>query len=305
MEYHIDRRIVLNQDSEFTNLYEWSLQELDAEGNKVGRDQIPWDWTLYFTATELALIDTLAIEPDFQKPPDDETRVVRAKRSIRAKLSPGDPWERGRHNDTAYSMFGTDRTVSSFDLFIETVDEVDPKCTVWGGVSYTTDIDFRDETIEDSIIFYLYVRPDVFAEYAEKISVSAIDEAVLRVSGVDGFYSDWSPAVSTEEIKVLTREKEHSVEIPSDCPLDPPRLGNVREAELYLRRIRKFDSTSPNGSEDSDWLDDDDGDVAEQHFSSSQNQKLSMIDPRAIDLLSSVRAAAWVIAVLLLLILLT
>lgn len=252
MENHIDRRVVLSQDSEFKGLYKWSLQEQDADGKKIGRDQIPWDWGLYFTASELALNDTLAIKPDYLGDAEDEKMAVREKRFIRAKLYPGDPGDRHRYRQTSYSMFGTDRTVSAFELFIEQLEDGDKqeRCKVWGCVSYTTEIDFRDETTDDTIIFYLYVRPETFARYAERIAASEVDEAVLRVGRVAGFYSDWSPAISTDEIKVLTDHKEHEVEIPSDCEIDPPRLGEVMEIELYLRSISKLEVIAQDGASD-------------------------------------------------------
>jgi hypothetical protein len=62
LEHHLDRRVVLNTDSEFQSLYRWSLQEVGEDGAKVGRDQIPWDYGLYFAASDMTLRDTFAIE---------------------------------------------------------------------------------------------------------------------------------------------------------------------------------------------------------------------------------------------------
>ena len=45
-------------------------------------------------------------------------------------------------------MFGTDRAIKSFQLDIHPI--ADPaeqeSCRAWGSVSYTTEIDFRNET---------------------------------------------------------------------------------------------------------------------------------------------------------------
>jgi hypothetical protein len=174
MDYHIDRRVILNQDSEFKNLYKWSLQEFDADGKKLGSDQIPWNWHLYFTASELTVSDTITLEPNY------------------------------RH--------------------------------------------------------------------------------------------------ASEETKVIARE------IPSDCEISPPRLGDVVEVELYFRRLSKLGKARPETSEEAEnathsvelpeELNDGAGHVQAIHG-------LTAAVARAVHILSSVRIAAWIIASLLLLILIT
>jgi hypothetical protein len=54
MDYHIDRKVVLSEESEFKNLYKWSLQELDENGKQIGRNLVPWSWSLNFTVTMAA-----------------------------------------------------------------------------------------------------------------------------------------------------------------------------------------------------------------------------------------------------------
>jgi hypothetical protein len=298
--------VILSTESEYKSLYSWSLQEVDAEGNKIDRDQIPWEWTLYFTATELALSDTLKIEPDYGS--DDDSKIaVRERQNIRAKLTPGDPWERGRSRHPAYSMFGTDRIISSFELFIERLEgeEEEERCTAWGSVSYTFDLDFRDETTDDEINFHLYVRPETFARYAAKISAGEVNEAVLQISHVDGFYSDWSPSISTDDIKVLTSHKDHVVEVPEGCEIVPPRLGKVGEAELYLRRINKLDGIPRHVPDEVGWLEDDEPTEAAPDNATLAAQHSASSNAQAVALLSSLRTAAWAIAALLLLLILT
>ena len=121
-------------------------------------------------------------------------------------------------------MFGTDRTISDFGLLIMPLEGEDQqeRCTVWGCVSYTTENDFRNETDDDTVSFYLYVRPETFERYTRKITASEVDKAFFRVVGVAGFYSEWSPSVSTDRIKVLTADEEHVVEIPDKCEIAPP-----------------------------------------------------------------------------------
>lgn len=306
MDHHLNRRVVLSEDSEFKNLYKWSLQELDEEGAKIGRDLIPWDWGLDFTATELSYSDGMTIEPDYGSDDEEMPIVTRNRRHVRAKLRPGSPQEWHRNRQTSYSMFGTDRTITAFELFIEPLAEGQEQdcCRVWGSVSYTTDIDFRDETTDDTIIFYLYVRPEAFERYVEAVKAAQVDQAVLYVKRVAGFYSDWSPAISTNSIKVLTDyAKDHPVEPPEGCEIVPPRLGEVDEVSLTLVRKLTLEHPAPEPAEDDEWQDEfaetppDKALVAAQHSANAA--------ARSVALLTSLRTAAWAIAALLLLILIT
>ncbi|WP_439634678.1 hypothetical protein [Glycocaulis sp.] len=306
MEHHLDRRVILSEDSEYKNLYKWSLQELDEEGAKVGRDLVPWVWGLDFTATELVYNDGLTIEPDYSSDDEEMPIVTRKRRRIRAKLRPGSPqeWHRNRH--PSYSMFGTDRTITAFELSIEPLaeDEEQDSCRVWGSVSYTMDIDFRDETTDDAVTFHLYVRPETFEHYVRTVLAAEVDAAVLYVKRVAGFYSDWSPAISTDNIKVLTgNEKDHPVELLDGSEIVPPRLGEVGEVSLTLVRKLTFEQSAPEADEDDDWQDElvevppDKALVAAQRSAKANVQTVA--------LLTSLGIAAWVIAALLLLILVT
>lgn len=305
MDYHTDRKVIFSQDSEFESLYSWSLQEFDKDGNKIGRDQIPWHWTLYFSASELSYSDTITLEPNYLEDGEKDKVTVRERQGIRAKLKPGGPWERLRGRETSYFMFGTNRDISTFDLVIEKIenDEEQEKCTVWGCLSYTTEIDFRDETTDDCIVFHLYVRSETFSRWADMITASAVDEAVLRVGGVSGFYSDWSPTISTDEIKVLTEGSEHKVEMPDETVKDIPRLGNVRNSEFYL--LRKCDLVkSATLNTDDDWNDEptqESLNLGVVHEDSIYRSRA--FDSRVVILLSSLRIAAWALAGLLFLIL--
>lgn len=306
MDHHLDRRVILNDQSELKNLYKWSLQELNEEGAKIGRDLIPWDWGLGFTATELSYNDGLTIEPDYGSDDKEMPIVTRHRRSIRAKLRPGSPHEWRRNRQTSYSMVGTDRTITAFELWIEPLahGEEQDRCRVWGSVSYTMDIDFRAETTDDAVTFHLYVRPETFEQYVRTVRAAEVGAAVLYVKGVKGFYSDWSPSISTDSIKVLTDyEKDHPVEMPEGCEIVPPRLGNVDEVSLTLVRKLTLEHPAPEPTEDDDWQDEfaetapDEALLAARHSANAA--------ARTVALLTSLRTAAWAIAALLLLRLIT
>ena len=267
----------------------------------MGRDLVPWNWGLYFNASELILRDSITIEPDFREGADPSEKEVRKRRVIHGKLQPS----RVRYDQTSYSMLGTDRTITDIQLVIDVWGGEDPqeRCTAWGGVSYTFDADFRDETIDDCLIFHLYVLPEEFDRYAEMIAAASIDQATFRVSRVFGFYSDWSPSISTSSIKVLTHEKEHEVEVPAGCEIDPPRLGLVDEASFEIHCINKFELAV----EEDEWVDD--ADLPTQQPQTAEHlppmPKGMIVDERAIGLLSSLRFAAWAIAALLVVLIIT
>ncbi|TIM99995.1 MAG: hypothetical protein E5Y38_14895 [Mesorhizobium sp.] len=329
MENHIDRRVILCPESEYTNLYEWSLQEVDADGKKIDRDQIPWEWTLYFKATELTLHDTLTVGALLPTASQDEINAVTAKQSISAKLLPsGAPWP------PSYSMFGTDRTITDISLSIipSVADDEPEQCVAWGVVSYTSEIDFGEETTPDCIGFYLIVRPDRFARYAEMVAASAVEDVLLFVGRVPGFYSDWSPSTSTHRIKILADKSAQKIEVPPDCEIDPPRLGRAQYAQIHIRRVAELSKATPkapegaaneihdkeNAEEQADrdyaaaaedteeWTDSGDAspeDLADRIVQAQPHHRPPAADPQAVGLLSSIRIAAWVIAGLLLLIL--
>ena len=246
MDFHLDRRLRLHTDPEHKNLYRWAIQEIDAQGKQIGQDQIPWVWTLHFTATSCVLGDSFDIESQFQEKEEEATPPpkVTQRQVIRVELRPGRPWD---DNETSYSMFGTDRTIKSFQLEIHPISDSakQESCSAWGSVSYTAEIDFRNETMVDCVTFYLFVKPDTFVRYGAKIAHGLVDEILLRVGAVAGFYSEWSPAISTDNIKVLTSGEEQKIILPTDLDFKPPRLGEVGSAELFINRHLEFRKRVP------------------------------------------------------------
>ncbi|RUW30284.1 hypothetical protein [Mesorhizobium sp. M1E.F.Ca.ET.041.01.1.1] len=238
MDMELYGKIFLNPKSEYNSLYKWSLQEVDDNG-AAGEHYIPWRFSLYFTATEINIIESIGAQDDGNP---DSAMKVNVERRITATLVPGDVRDSSDRHNTVYSMFRTGRIISDFQLSIEPLNEVDQRRNgkVWGTVSYSIEIDFRDLVTPDTIVFYLYVDMDTFERLERKISASQIDQAVVRVGRVEGFYAEWSPEISTSFVKVLTEGSEHDVEIPEGCDVNPPRLGTLGEIQLYLRRANKL-----------------------------------------------------------------
>jgi len=243
VDYHLNRKIRLSEESEYKNLYSWSLQELDEDGEKIGSDQIPWAWSLYFTASELRYSKSIEIE----KVPDDEEDEISSKdkdgESIYVILHPGicrdGHW---LEDDTSYSMLGTDRKIKQFGLKIsKAAEDNDEQCHIWGCVSYTAEMDFRDETVDDTVEIYLSLKPKQFGQIAEQLKSRQVDAFQVRLGGVSGFYSEWSPSISTSNIKILAASDDQEVQIPEGCKIEPPRLGNVREFSLTATERHKLD----------------------------------------------------------------
>jgi len=236
MDYQLDHQIRLCQETKHKSLYSWSLQEVSENGEQIGLNQVPWNWSVYFSASELRYNKELIIRRE--SPPEDifrRSEEISSAESITAvlhsgRLSVGGSFER----EATYSMFGTNREIKDFGLIIRPLEEGDSKdsCTVWGCVSYTTEIDFRTETENDTFQIYLELSAERFNELRDLVNHVHPNAFLIRLGRVDGFYSEWSPSVSTNRIKVLTSGSEHKVYAPDGCVIDPPRLGTVGEFSL-------------------------------------------------------------------------
>lgn len=230
MEYHIENKVVLDNQPKYPSLYPWSLSEVGEPGARVATDQIPWEWSLYFTLFDIELHLGLGLDP--YTGTDKEPAHIRSREYIRARLRPGGGYG---DNPVTYSMFGTSRSIEDMAIKIQAAPEgVEEHCRVWGVVSYTTDHDFRMETSEDCLGFELVIPPEQFALIAARVASKSVARGVLRLGGTPGFYSEWSPSISTSRIKVLTNDSSHPVGIPEGCEIEPPRLKLVPEFDLSL-----------------------------------------------------------------------
>jgi hypothetical protein len=266
MDYHLDYGVKLSRDIEHDSLYKWCLREFDDNGKKVGSDQIPWDWNLYFDVTKLSCnFELTQEERDNFYFLDDEERMSENENEEPPKIGTGEriygvmqPADNSFRNFTSYSMFGTNRQIEHFSFTIHQHDK-DERCIIWGSPSYTSEIDFRDETQPDLIEITILVSPIKFEAIADLIKSNTVNEAELMLGGVTGFYSEWSPSISTHGVKVLARGKDQNLEIPEDCDIEPPRLGEVNEFSLRLNHILELNVKRDDGElEENDFEDDDD-----------------------------------------------
>jgi hypothetical protein len=294
--FHLERGLRFHIESEYKRLYGWAIQEIDAQGKQIGGDQIPWSWTLYFTGTSCGLADSVEIESQRQKDGAAPAAPIEQRQHISVRLRPSRPFEDGDPSrQTTFSMFGTDRVIKNFDLDIYPI--VDPtkeeSCSAWGSVSQTTEIDFRHVTLNDVVGFHLFVKPDTFARYAAKVAHGLVDDIFFSVGWVDGFYSEWSPSISTRNVKVLTEDSEQNITLPLDHKREPPRLGHVGKATLHINRRLEFSNRVPKPEAVGEMPD----------FATERTvpdkQAPAAVDPRMLQMLGSLKQAAWLVVCLL------
>jgi hypothetical protein len=292
VEFHLERGLRLLTEPQHKSLYNWAINEIDAEGRQVGGDQIPWQWTLGFAATSCVLCDSFDIKsPHPISEAAQASPEIAQRQVIRAQLRPGTPWDDEYLRQTTFSMLGTGRAIKSFELQVQPIaDPADQEhCTAWGMVSYTAEADLQDQTEDDCIIFYLFVKPETFDRYAAKIAHGSVDEIILSVGSVDGFYSEWSPSVFASKVKVLTRGSEQAITLPPGHQVEPPRLDRVGEAELHINRRLDLGKRAPAPEAA--------GEVADLGIATQ------IPAVAGLQILDSLRRAAWLVVCLLALIL--
>jgi hypothetical protein len=304
MEYEVDNRLVLSTEREYESLYSWSLKEFDKAGKQVGRDQIPWSWTLQFDVTELVPVLKVRINNEEQ---DDEVAPVTNGEKVTSEylfgnLKPASE----RRASGIYSMFGSNRRIDNFSFFVYPVnDNEKARCDVCGSISYTADFDFENRTQPDWVQFNIYLPLTRFHEIMRVARLRIATNVAIRVSGVSGFYSEWSPSIRADMIKVLANKTDQRLENPGSLTIDPPVLGKVREFELTFSQ--KYSLANP--------IERDEG-PDDEHTSPSPTQNNLIADNRGdisalqkqISLLTSglgpLKLAIWLIlgAVILLII---
>ncbi len=220
MEYLLDRSIRFKTEIEYKSLYQWALQEVAADGKVIGRDQIPWGWTLSFSATDMRLVQYVEANGDGTK--------AEARETIQIVLVPY------RHNGFPphFSMFGTDRIIKDITLSVRRASQDNPSqtCSLWGIISYTT---LERETYPDALGFEVSLADQHFEALRHAaLGVGGEYSILLDVSRAAGFYSDWSPDIYTSRVKVLTAYPEQRVNY---LPTARMCQGSARSASLSLQ----------------------------------------------------------------------
>ena len=302
MKYQLERTLKLQTDVKHKSLYKWAIIEVDGVGKFVGQDQIPWVWTHYFSAVECNTRDIFSARHQGTGKSDSNTPTDNERQSINIRLRSGfardenDDW---RH--TSFSMFGTGRIVENFRLEISPISDpnIQENCHAWGVVSYTSKEDFEETTQEDVLGFSLYVKPETFARYLKLIQSGNIDNIVFSVGGVSGFYSDWSPTVSTDSVKILAPGAEQTIENAAEFEIKPPRLGEVGACGLSINRQIVFGKQELQATVGDQTREDRNPPVEHEPAT------IIRFDPEIKRVVQSLRTAAWWMVGLLVVIALT
>jgi hypothetical protein len=261
MDYKLDRKILLTSDIE-TSLYSWCFQELNENGEKVGQDQIPFTWGNRFVASNLRysvqmygeieslnLVDSSPVlSTTEQKVNKLNDAAIALHEHINATLSSKD-------NESTYSMFGTERQVQ--DILLNIYKDDDERCYSHGFPSHSYEIDFSEIEQQDCIEFNLFIKPERFEKILSMINSGSVQSLQFWAEGVMGFYSEWSPSIRANKVKVLCGEDYHKFEIAKNCVLSPaqskkiPRLSNqVFKFGLTIIQNQDKETSSPNEDDD-------------------------------------------------------
>ena len=235
MDLRLDKKIHFNDETKYASLYKWCLNEV-GENAVSSTDLIPWAWSFYFTASSLSVTREVAIGNRYRD--DEETKKETTDTTtIRGFLYSGGCWDgESLERDSNFSMFGTNRVIKKFDLSITKADEgEDEVCWLWGCPSYEFELDFRNDITDDDVVVNVSLNAKRFNELARLIEAKQVDIATVRLSRVAGFYSDWSPSISTSQVKVLTGE--HVIEGLEGKDIEPSTIGSVGEFGITLHSI--------------------------------------------------------------------
>jgi hypothetical protein len=228
----LERRIEINYEPEYKGLYQWCINEFDANNEKISNDLIPWYWSFYFSGSSFTVVRSVSIEEE-TKDNGDIKNVTKSSTKIVGTLHSGwYPLDGNRLVDeVSFSMFGTARSIKEFELFIYQVDTDDLEaCTLTAIPSYESEIDFHKEVIEDYVMFEVMLNKDRFGELVRLLDHKLVDRVGLRLSQVSGVYSEWSPLISTSFAKILS--KYHKVKGVKKSKFEPLLDGRVGKFNL-------------------------------------------------------------------------
>lgn len=230
---NLEHTIRFGREVEFKNLFTWYIQELATDGRAIGQKQIPWEWRLNFVAAEAHLQSLIASEGGTNGQPPKQTRAD----TIHIVLKPYDP----HGNVPSFSMFGTSRRIAQMTLTARSLaDPSKPEgCSAWGFVRYTSDVDFREELVDDALGFDLALSADNFDVLRNVVRAAGSSTIRFSIMGVSGFYAPWSPGISTDEVKILANYNDQKVE--GIEPRELPRLGNVADFTLRISQSNATD----------------------------------------------------------------
>jgi hypothetical protein len=237
MESNLDLKVSLNENPDRSTLGKWCLDEYDSNNKKVDGDYIPWAWSCYFRSDQLRVIRQLELNRY------DENYVLLDRPRSDYKVSVVGDLRSGRSDEdsfldrVSYSMFGTSRKITKFNLYIGSASEQDglQDCKVYGIPSYDSeDSHSRRQTEDDYFGIDVFINEDELKDIVQAVESKTADSIVLRISRVSGFYSHWSPTIITSNIKILT--EYHTITKPEGSAISPWIIGTADEFWISLTK---------------------------------------------------------------------
>lgn len=231
MNYKLDREIFVNYEPKYKGLYSWCLNEFDENNKEIDKDLIPFSMSLYFIGSSLTVVRSLTLE-------DGHTQT---KTTIVGTMHSGICMDgENLTDDVNYSMFGTGRKIDKFNITLSQVNEGNAECCTLVGIPSWADDDDEIDWMgqPDYVCFNVRLSNDRFAELIRLFDSRLVDSVSLRASTVRGFYSDWSPSIKTEFVKILT--SEHKVEGLDVKKFQPKVVGEVGSFELNFISLSKL-----------------------------------------------------------------
>jgi hypothetical protein len=219
-------------------LYKWSLCEKNSEGLQVVSDVIPFFYNLKFTASNLNVRTTFSnySSSDVGGQKISEIIISGEMKSgvIRANHTVSDVVQ--------YSLLGTNRKINSFDFNIQQTefDTDTDQCSLYAQIEHEYEVSFRHTQVPDRLLFEIRFSKNRFQELLKLIQTDEIDCMYFNVSGVEGFYSEWSPSIYPHVIKVLTSDDKQIIDSPSDTKIIPKRTGVVHEFSISCNSSRTY-----------------------------------------------------------------
>ena len=250
-KYELNRTIKLNNDSEYSSLYSWSLEEYDPEGNKVEEAFIPMQiGSIYLD------VEKLSYRNNFQRlGVKSESSDFIESEHIHGKLKTQEDSSQPfwRQTTNTFSMFGTDREIKDFSIEIYKTDNgdtgkklsfrdnvVDSKkenCYLSGYVGWQQDeeLDVTAHEAEDSLYIIVILKEERFNKIVQYIK-DGVDARYISIGHADGFYNQWTPSIHLGSIKVLSNDRTgfgknetyvQQVETAKGCDITPPRIDRL------------------------------------------------------------------------------
>ena len=233
MDNNLEFRLKLNTDSEYKNLYEWSIDEVDSEGNVVGKtNQVHCDINSFsFVATEITYTPEFEMADTNKSVKNDKNDyletakfVTEDRNTIQGKLKSSETFPQ-------FSFFGTNRKLDTFDLIIQSDKDLKEVCYLNGFPESRHDFDSSGAMIiNDCVQIVISTSKERFEKIVDLILKDRLNGLTINLSGVQGFYSNWTPDGSYMYVKILTGSNK--VDIPENCEIKPPKIGIVENVTV-------------------------------------------------------------------------